>query len=91
MHTKTHAHVPTFSTDLTDEGPGACMYRHVTGQVVVRVEHLSTLEAGERLVGLSSCGGRGEAGGGGGGGQSGGGQPWGRRGTRLLTSRSTKK
>ena len=65
------------------------MYRHVAGQVVVRIEHLPALETGERLVGLGSRGGWGEAGGGGRGRQPGGCEPCHRRGTRLLTSRST--
>lgn len=40
----------TFSADLADEWPGACVNRHVSGQVVVRVEHLPALPAGERLL-----------------------------------------
>ena len=29
-----------FPTDLADEGPSARVHGHVTGQVVVRIEHL---------------------------------------------------
>ena len=50
----------TFSTDLADEGPSPCVYGHVSGQVVVSIENLSTLQAGERLGRLASRGGPGE-------------------------------
>lgn len=40
----------TLAADLADERPGAGVHRHVSRQVVVRVEHLPALRAGEGLL-----------------------------------------
>lgn len=39
-----------FPADLADERPGARVHRHVSGQVVVGVEHLAAFRAGEGLL-----------------------------------------
>lgn len=40
----------TFAADFADERPGARVHRHVSREVVVRVEHLPALRAGEGLL-----------------------------------------
>lgn len=40
----------TLATNLADERPGTRVYRHVSRKVVMRVEHLPALRAGEGLL-----------------------------------------
>jgi len=40
----------TFAADFADEWPGACMYRHVSRKIVMRVEHLTAFWTGKGLL-----------------------------------------
>lgn len=40
----------TFAADFADKRPGACMHRHVSRKVVMRVEHLTAFRTGEGFL-----------------------------------------
>lgn len=40
----------TLATNLADKRPGACMNRHVSSQIIMRIEHLAAFWASESLL-----------------------------------------